>query len=161
MPVASAIPCRELRRRLATSILELRPIRTSRQEAAAGRPQPPVPALYLTVSLDESEPTATRRLRANVEAWYGRRLEMVASLQAMYAGTPQGLAAYLEPYVNAGVRHVALRVADAPERGLAAAAQAVRALSGVTPARAGDVTQNERPSGPAEPRCYAGYSSLR
>jgi alkanesulfonate monooxygenase SsuD/methylene tetrahydromethanopterin reductase-like flavin-dependent oxidoreductase (luciferase family) len=98
------------------------------QEAAAiaGRPRPPVPALYLTVSLDESEPTTTRRLRAKVEGWYGRPFEMIASLQPMYAGTPRGLATYLEPYINAGLEHVVLRVADRPEQGLRKAAHAIR-----------------------------------
>jgi alkanesulfonate monooxygenase SsuD/methylene tetrahydromethanopterin reductase-like flavin-dependent oxidoreductase (luciferase family) len=88
----------------------------------------------LTVALDESEPTATRRLRANVEGWYGRPLETIASLQAMYAGTPQGLPTYLEPYVDAGLEHVILRVADTAERGLATAANAIRTLSAAIPA---------------------------
>ena len=119
--------------------------------ATAGRAQAPVPALYLTVSLDESEPTATRRLRANVEGWYGRPFEMIASLQAMYAGTPQGLAAYLEPYVNAGLEHVVLRMADTPERGSHTAADAVRTLSAAAPASPDDAPRNERTSAPAEP----------
>jgi probable F420-dependent oxidoreductase len=98
------------------------------QEAAiaAGRVNLPVPALYLTVSLDRSESIARRRLRTTVEGWYGRPFDMIASLQAMYAGTADGLDAYLEPYLNAGLEHVVLRVADAPERGLEAAARAVR-----------------------------------
>jgi probable F420-dependent oxidoreductase len=123
------------------------------QEAAgtAGRPQPPVPALYLTVSLDESESTATRRLRAKVESWYGRPFEMIASLQAMFAGTPQGLATYLEPYINAGLEHVVLRAADTPERGLRTAAHAVRTLSIAIPAAADDAPRNPRRSGPPEP----------
>jgi hypothetical protein len=65
-------------------------------------------------------------LRDFIERWYGRPFEMIASLQAMYAGAPQGLGAYLEPYVNAGLEHVVLRVADEPERGLHAAADAVQ-----------------------------------
>ena len=120
--------------------------------ATARRPQPPIPALYLTVSLDQSEPTATRRLRAKVEGWYSRPFETIASLQAMYAGTPQGLAAYLEPYVNAGLEHVVLRVADTPERGLPTAADAARTVSVATPASADDAPRNERTSAPAEPR---------
>ncbi len=100
--------------------------RVQEAAAAAGRPRPPVPALYLTVSLDESHPVARRRLRARVESWYGRPLEAVASLQAMYAGSPEGLAAYLEPYIDAGLEHVVLRVADEPRQGLEAAAAAVQ-----------------------------------
>jgi probable F420-dependent oxidoreductase len=97
--------------------------------AAAGRVDPPVAGLYLTVSLDASESIARRRLSNTVEGWYGRPFEMIASLQAMYAGTPDGLEAYLEPYLNAGLEHVVLRVADAPERGLETAVEAVHALS--------------------------------
>jgi alkanesulfonate monooxygenase SsuD/methylene tetrahydromethanopterin reductase-like flavin-dependent oxidoreductase (luciferase family) len=112
------------------------------QDAAAdaGRVNPPVAALYLTVSLDRSESIARRRLRATVEGWYGRPFELIASLQAMYAGTPDGLGAYLEPYVRAGLEHVVLRVADAPERGLEAASRAVwQAFGGrlVTPSKLG------------------------
>jgi hypothetical protein len=81
------------------------------------------------VSLDRSESNARRRLRKTVEGWYGRPFEMIAALQAMYAGTADGLGAYLEPYLNAGLEHVVLRVADAPERGLEAAARAARMLS--------------------------------
>ena len=111
--------------------------RVQQAAANAGRTKPPVPALYLTVSLDDSERTAIRRLRATVEGWYGRPFEMIASLQAMYAGTPHGLAACLEPYINAGLEHVVLRVADAPERGLPTAAHAVQLLSVTTPTPAG------------------------
>ena len=119
--------------------------RVQEAAAAAGRHEPPVPALYLTVSLDKSEPTATRRLCATVEGWYGRPFEMIASLQAMYAGTPQGLATYLEPYINAGLEHVVLRVADTPERGLRTASDAVRTLS--NSARFGASSPRSAPSG--------------
>jgi hypothetical protein len=88
-------------------------------------PGPPVAGLYITVALDQSERAARDRLRAKVQGWYGRPLEIVASFQAMYAGTPDGLAAHLEPYVAAGLEHVVLRVADEPERGLEASAAAL------------------------------------
>jgi probable F420-dependent oxidoreductase len=97
--------------------------------ADAGRGAPPVPGLYLTVAIDESEAVARDRLRRTVEGWYGRSFTMVSSLQAMYAGTPEGLGAHLEPYVSAGLSHVVIRVADEPARGLAAAADAIRLLA--------------------------------
>lgn len=43
---------------------------------------------------------------------YGRPFEVVSSLPAMYAGTPEGLEAHLAPYIEAGTRHVVVRVAD-------------------------------------------------
>jgi probable F420-dependent oxidoreductase len=93
--------------------------------AQAGRASPPVPGLYLTVALDDSESRARERLRTRVEAWYGRPFAQIASLQAMYAGPPEGLARHLQPYVDAGLQHVVLRVADDPGPGLQAAADAI------------------------------------
>jgi probable F420-dependent oxidoreductase len=93
--------------------------------AAAGRDAPPVPGLYMTIALDDSPERARERLRSTVERWYGRPFDVVSQLQAMYAGRPEGLRAHLKPYLDAGLRHVVLRVADDPGRGLEAAAQAV------------------------------------
>jgi probable F420-dependent oxidoreductase len=94
----------------------------------AGRADVPVPALYLTIALDESLAVARDRLRTQLERWYRRPFAQIASLQATYAGTPDALAGYLEPYVAAGARHVILRVADEPARGLDAAAGAIEHL---------------------------------
>jgi hypothetical protein len=72
---------------------------------------------------------------------------MIASLQAMYAGTADGLNAYLKPYLDAGLEHVVLRVADAPERGLEAAARAVRMLSpGIHDGSATGVRRDKSPA---------------
>jgi len=93
--------------------------------AAAGRPAP-MAGLYATVSLDASAEVAQERLRRNIERYYELPLELVQSIQAMYAGTTEGLREWLEPYVRAGARHVVLRVSDErAERGLEAAAVAV------------------------------------
>jgi alkanesulfonate monooxygenase SsuD/methylene tetrahydromethanopterin reductase-like flavin-dependent oxidoreductase (luciferase family) len=101
------------------------------QEAAehAGRPQGPVSGLYVTVALDASAASAERRLRRNIERYYQQPLEVIAGIQATFAGTPDGLRDWLAPYVAAGARHVILRVADEhPTRGLEAAAEASAAL---------------------------------
>jgi alkanesulfonate monooxygenase SsuD/methylene tetrahydromethanopterin reductase-like flavin-dependent oxidoreductase (luciferase family) len=93
--------------------------------AQAGRAQAPVPGLYATVALDASPRAAQQRLRRNVERYYGQPLELISSIQAMYAGTPDGLRDWLAPYLAAGARHVILRVADEDaERGLDGAAEA-------------------------------------
>lgn len=92
---------------------------------AAGRPGMPVPGLYATVALDPTAPVAERRLRRNVERYYQQPLEVIAAIQAMYAGTPGGLREWLEPYLAAGARHVILRLADEDAaRGLQYAAEA-------------------------------------
>jgi alkanesulfonate monooxygenase SsuD/methylene tetrahydromethanopterin reductase-like flavin-dependent oxidoreductase (luciferase family) len=98
--------------------------------ARAGRSRAPVPGLYATVALDARAQAAERRLRRNIERYYQQPLELIASLQAMYAGTPDGFREWLQPYLAAGARHVILRVADEnAERGLEAAAQARAALT--------------------------------
>ncbi len=80
--------------------------------AEAERDEAPVAGLYLTVCLDESPAAAEERLRRNIERYYEQPLELMRMIQAMYSGTPEGLAGWLEPYVQAGARHIVLRVAD-------------------------------------------------
>jgi alkanesulfonate monooxygenase SsuD/methylene tetrahydromethanopterin reductase-like flavin-dependent oxidoreductase (luciferase family) len=81
----------------------------------AGRATPPVPGLYATISL-----VAEERLRRNIERYYEQPLELMRMIQAMYAGTPEGLA----EWIRAGARHIVLRVTDEDaERGLQAAAE--------------------------------------
>ncbi len=96
---------------------------------AGGRTRAPVAGLYLTVALDRSEEVARRRLRTTLEGWYRRPFEVIASLQATYAGTPEGLAEHLDGYVSAGLEHVVLRVAAESRRGLEAAAEAVQGIA--------------------------------
>lgn len=92
--------------------------------AEAGRAAP-MPGLYATVSLDASPEVAQERLRRNIERYYELPLELVQSIQAMYAGTPEDLREWLDPYVRAGARHIVLRVSDEQaERGLEAGAAA-------------------------------------
>jgi thiamine monophosphate synthase len=50
-------------------------------------------------------------------------------IQAMYAGTPEGMLEWLSTYVQAGARHIVLRVADEdPRRGLKSAAKACESI---------------------------------
>jgi probable F420-dependent oxidoreductase len=99
--------------------------------ADAGRDHPPLPGLYATVALDASQDVAEERLRRNIERYYGHPLELIQSIQAMYAGTPEGMAEWLRSYVQAGARHIVLRVSDEDsERGLESAAQARELIAG-------------------------------
>jgi hypothetical protein len=68
------------------------------------------------------EPSAAEeRLRRNIERYYEQPLELMRMIQAMYAGTPDGLAEWIHPYIRAGARHIVLRVTDEDaERGLQA-----------------------------------------
>lgn len=87
----------------------------------------PTAGLYATVALDPSVDHAQQRLRTTIERWYQYPFEAVSARQATFAGTPAGLRDWLAPYVDAGARHVVLRVADEdPRRGLDTLAAALR-----------------------------------
>jgi alkanesulfonate monooxygenase SsuD/methylene tetrahydromethanopterin reductase-like flavin-dependent oxidoreductase (luciferase family) len=91
----------------------------------AGRNTAPLPGLYVTVALDSSPQRAQERLASYIQAYYGQPVELISLIQAMYAGTPEGMLEWLSPYVQVGARHVVLRVADEdPQRGLQSAARA-------------------------------------
>jgi alkanesulfonate monooxygenase SsuD/methylene tetrahydromethanopterin reductase-like flavin-dependent oxidoreductase (luciferase family) len=84
----------------------------------------PHPGLYATVAIDASARVAEDRLRRYIERYYNQPLEVIASIQATYAGTAEGAAEWISSYLDAGARHVVLRPADESfERGLEAAAE--------------------------------------
>jgi alkanesulfonate monooxygenase SsuD/methylene tetrahydromethanopterin reductase-like flavin-dependent oxidoreductase (luciferase family) len=102
--------------------------------AEAGRAHPPLPGLYVTVALDTSPVVAERRLRDYIQGYYGHPPELIGAIQAMYSGTPEGCEEWLAPYLDAGARHVVLRVADEdPQRGLELAAHARELIVERTP----------------------------
>jgi probable F420-dependent oxidoreductase len=69
------------------------------------------PALYATVCVDDDPERARKGLRTHVERYYNAPLEVVASIQAMAAGTARELAAWLRAYAAAGAEHVVIRLA--------------------------------------------------
>ncbi|GAA2308623.1 hypothetical protein GCM10010149_68420 [Nonomuraea roseoviolacea subsp. roseoviolacea] len=71
----------------------------------------PTPALYATLCLDDDPDRARLRLRTSIERYYNAPLEVVEGIQAMFAGTPKDAAAWLQAYVEAGARHVVVRLA--------------------------------------------------
>ncbi|CNE06334.1 flavin-dependent oxidoreductase%2C F420-dependent methylene-tetrahydromethanopterin reductase [Mycobacterium tuberculosis] len=78
-------------------------------ERAAARPV--TPALYATLCLDDDPEKAQHRMRSSIERYYNAPLEFVASIQAMFAGTPREAARWLDGYVAAGARHLVIRLA--------------------------------------------------
>lgn len=81
----------------------------ARERAAVG---PGVtPALYATVCVDDDPELARKRLRTHVERYYNAPFAVIASIQAMVAGTPRDTAAWLRSYVEAGAEHVVIRLA--------------------------------------------------
>jgi probable F420-dependent oxidoreductase len=69
------------------------------------------PGLYATLCLDEDPERARDRLRVSVERYYNAPLEVVESIQAMFAGTARDAAGWLAAYAEAGARHVVIRLA--------------------------------------------------
>ncbi|MEU3465477.1 LLM class flavin-dependent oxidoreductase [Streptomyces sp. NPDC006733] len=69
------------------------------------------PALYATLCLDEDPHQARRRLRTSIERYYQAPLEIVASIQALFAGTAAEAVEWLTGYVAAGARHLVIRLA--------------------------------------------------
>ncbi|MGW4958633.1 LLM class flavin-dependent oxidoreductase [Nonomuraea sp. NPDC004186] len=77
----------------------------------ASAAHPFTPALYATICLDEDPERARHRLRTSIERYYNAPLEFVESIQAMFAGTPEEAANWLNGYIEAGARHVVIRLA--------------------------------------------------
>ena len=101
---------------------------TYAEEMTSIRPRV-TPALYATVCVDDDPVRAGRRLRASIERYYNAPLEFVGSIQAMFAGTAAGTAAWLRRYVTAGARHLVVRLAvDDHEQALAEFADRVLPL---------------------------------
>ncbi|GAA0568963.1 LLM class flavin-dependent oxidoreductase [Actinomadura livida] len=73
--------------------------------------QPVTSALYATVCLDDDTERAQQRLRTSVERYYDAPLEFIRSIQAMFAGTAREVAEWLNSYIEAGARHVVIRLA--------------------------------------------------
>jgi probable F420-dependent oxidoreductase len=96
-----------------------------REAAAEAGRAAPLPALYATVALDESEAVAHEQLRSYVERYYGVPVAAIQALQATCAGTPDGVRQWLDGYIRAGAKHIVLRAAnDDFEHGLHLAASA-------------------------------------
>jgi probable F420-dependent oxidoreductase len=79
-------------------------------------------AMYLTVCLDDDAARANTRLDAFLERYYGQPAPVLRRRQAHYAGSPSGIAPWLNGYAEAGASHLVLRFAGDHERHLEALA---------------------------------------
>lgn len=80
--------------------------------------RPVTPALMATVLIDPSPERCRRRLEEYCEGFYGRPLSFLETIQLYAAGTEEQVAERLRPYIDAGARHLVLRIAalDADEQ---------------------------------------------
>jgi len=79
---------------------------------AAGRaPDAVTGAAYVTLALDPSPAAAEQRLHAFLETYYAAPARVILARQAAYAGPIEGCVEWLQGWIDAGARHLALRFA--------------------------------------------------
>ena len=86
---------------------------------AAGRaPDAVAGAAYVTVALDPSKAAAEQRLASFLETYYGASAKVMMARQATYAGPIEGCVEWLQRWIDAGARHLALRFAGGDQLAL-------------------------------------------
>jgi alkanesulfonate monooxygenase SsuD/methylene tetrahydromethanopterin reductase-like flavin-dependent oxidoreductase (luciferase family) len=94
---------------------------------AAGRPADAVSgAAYVTLALDPSRAAAEQRLHRFLETYYSAPAAAMMARQATYAGPVEGAVEWLQRWIAAGARHLALRFAGGDQ--LAQVDEAARTL---------------------------------
>lgn len=78
-------------------------------EAAGRSAGDVVPAMYLTVSIDEDESKADAALNAYLEAYYSQPAAHLRGHQAAFAGGRAAVADWLSAFVEAGCEHICIR----------------------------------------------------
>jgi probable F420-dependent oxidoreductase len=79
---------------------------------AAGRaPDDVTGAAYVTLALDPSRAAAEERLHGFLETYYAAPARAILARQATYAGPIEGCLEWLQRWIDAGARHIALRFA--------------------------------------------------
>ena len=79
---------------------------------AAGRSADAVTgAAYVTIALDPDAAAAQKRLETFLETYYAAPARTIMARQATYAGPIEGCAEWLQRWIGAGCRHLALRFA--------------------------------------------------
>lgn len=80
-------------------------------DALSGADRPVTPALMATVLIEPDRARARERLDAYCRAFYDAPASLVESIQLVVAGDETEVAKKLRPYVDAGARHLVLRLA--------------------------------------------------
>jgi alkanesulfonate monooxygenase SsuD/methylene tetrahydromethanopterin reductase-like flavin-dependent oxidoreductase (luciferase family) len=79
---------------------------------AAGRsPDDVIGAAYLTVALDPDPAKAEARMNQFLETYYAAPAQVIKARQAGYAGPLEGCVEWIQRWIDAGARHIALRFA--------------------------------------------------
>jgi alkanesulfonate monooxygenase SsuD/methylene tetrahydromethanopterin reductase-like flavin-dependent oxidoreductase (luciferase family) len=75
-------------------------------------------AMYLTASVDDDAARANARLEAYLQNYYGQPPAVIRARQMCYAGPRDGLAEWMQGYIDAGASHLVMRFAGDHERHL-------------------------------------------
>jgi probable F420-dependent oxidoreductase len=79
---------------------------------AAGRaPEAVTGAAYVTLAIDPNPAAAEQRLHGFLETYYAAPARAILARQAAYAGPIEGCVEWLQRWIDAGARHIALRFA--------------------------------------------------
>ena len=79
---------------------------------AAGRsPADVLGAAYLTIALDSDPAKADARMNQFLETYYAAPAKVIKARQAGYAGSLEGCVEWIQRWIDAGARHIALRFA--------------------------------------------------
>ena len=79
---------------------------------AAGRsPDDVLGAAYLTIALDSDPAKAEARMNQFLETYYAAPAKVIKARQAGYAGPIEGCVEWIQRWIDAGARHIALRFA--------------------------------------------------
>jgi alkanesulfonate monooxygenase SsuD/methylene tetrahydromethanopterin reductase-like flavin-dependent oxidoreductase (luciferase family) len=68
-------------------------------------------AAYVTLAIDHDRAAAEQRLNRFMETYYGVPARVILARQAAYAGPMEGCVEWLQRWIDAGARHLALRFA--------------------------------------------------
>ena len=68
-------------------------------------------AVYLTVALNDDAEAANARIDNYLEGYYSAPAAVIRKRQACYGGTAEGLAEWLQSFIDAGAQHLMLRFA--------------------------------------------------
>ena len=74
------------------------------------------PALYATVNLNDDKARADEGLDGYLRSYYGQPLDVMHYVQAIRGGSAQECLDWLTRYVNAGARHLILRIGSLTAR---------------------------------------------
>ena len=90
----------------------------------AGRnPDDIAAAVYVTLRMDEDSAAAERHVNAFLENYYGAPAQKLRSFQACFAGPPAAAVDWLGEFVDAGARHLVIRLAGDHDRQMDALAR--------------------------------------